>query len=457
MADAPLPIHSYQRVQQGARLVNCYAEQAPINSKTPIKLLGAPGIAEYVEVGDGPVRGMARWDGMLFVVSGMSLYQVSAGGGRTLIGAVLGQGDVLMVPTRVDLVMVTSTGVTYRYDGAALSQITDPDLPDIADADFTDGYLLTITKDSDQFNASELNDSTDWDALQFASAESAPDKLVGIIVDHRQIILAGEDTVEIWWNAGTAGFPFERIPNGALEVGCSAGRSLAKADNGVFWLDDERIVRRLAGLTPQRVSTHGVEEAIGGYDTVSDAVGFVYTIEGHINYVLTFPTQGATWVFDITTGEWHERESYQRTDWRVAHHARIGGVEYVAERDSNRVGILTASANTEWGDPLVMLWTYKTIFGDGRRIKHRRFELTGRTGYVQGGDAPTVTLEKSDDGGLTWQRLPTRSFGGTGQTMARQRWFRLGSAYERTYRAFIGDDVPRCIDATQVDATQGVY
>lgn len=455
MANKDLPIHSYQREQRGARLVNCFAEQSSINQKSPVTVVGAPGIQAWVSVGDGPIRAMGTFDSKLYVVSGGGFYCVESDGDAVQLGSLLITGDVRLIPGRSDmLVIVGTTG--YSFDGVTLSQITDADFPSPKDAAFTDGYMLVIERDTDRFWASELNDSSNWDGLQFATAESAPDKLVGIIVDHRQIILAGGDTVELWWNAGASGFPFERIPNGALEVGCSAGGSLAKADNGVFWLDDERIVRRLSDLTPVRVSQHGVEQAINKYTTVEDAQAFTYTEMGHIFYVLDFPTEQRTWVYDITTQEWHERQSYGVTNWRASAYARAYGKHFVADRNSARVGVLTSQSNAEWGDPLVAQWTYEAIYQDAKRIDHRSLEIVARRG-VGGVTAPLISLEKSDDGGLTWQALPTRSLGAVGQYGARARWFQLGSAFERSYRASISDDVPRFIEATQVSAELGAY
>ena len=436
-------------------MVNCFAEQSAINEKSPVNVVGAPGIRAWTEVGTGPIRAMTDFAGELFVVSGAALYRVDSLGNSFNVGALPALGTVLMVPGRSDLLIVVSnTG--YRFDGSTLAEITDADFPTPKDADFTDGYMLVVERGTDRFWASEINDSSTWDGLQFATAESAPDELNGILVDHRQIVLAGEKTVEIWWNSGASGFPFERIPNGALEVGCSAGRSLAKADNGVFWLDDERIVRRLVDLTPTRISQHGVEEAINGYSVISDAQGFTFTELGHIFYVLDFPTEGRTWVYDATTQEWHERASNGQTGWRVDKYARVYGRHFVTDRSTARIGILEAGTNSEWGDPLTSTWTYKAIFDDGRRIDHSRLEIIARRG--QGGTtAPKVTLEKSDDGGLTWETLPTRNLGAIGNYKARARWFQLGSSFDRSYRASISDDLPRLIEATQYDAQAGVF
>jgi hypothetical protein len=158
-----------------------------------------------------------------------------------------------------------------------------------------------------------LLDGTSVDPLDFASAEGAPDQLISVNVDHREAWLFGTGTIEVWYNAGTADFPLQRIQGAFNELGCAAVYSVAKLDNTLFWLGSDArgsgVVYRAVGYRGERISTHAVEFAIQNYSVISDAVAYSYQQEGHKFYVLTFPTAGATWVFDTSTGAWHERAS----------------------------------------------------------------------------------------------------------------------------------------------------
>jgi hypothetical protein len=117
--------------------------------------------------------------------------------------------------------------------------------------------------------------------------------------------------VEVWYNAGLADFPLARIDGAFMETGCLAPYSVAKLDNSVFWLGSDArgngIVYRNQGYNAQRVSTHAIEWQIQQYNVLNDAIGYSYQQDGHSFYVLTFPTAQATWVFDVSTGAWHER------------------------------------------------------------------------------------------------------------------------------------------------------
>src|SRR5690606_7719900 len=122
-----------------------------------------------------------------------------------------------------------------------------------------DGYFVFRRPDSQMIFNSGLNAVT-FNALDFKSAEGAPDNLNGLIVDHRELFLPGIETSELFYNAkNPTGSPFSRTPNGLLEIGSAAPYGLAKQDNAVFWLASDLSVRRLNGPTPVRVSQHGIE------------------------------------------------------------------------------------------------------------------------------------------------------------------------------------------------------
>jgi hypothetical protein len=159
-----------------------------------------------------------------------------------------------------------------------------------------------------------LFDGASIDPLDFASAEGSPDGLVSLIVDHREAWLFGTNSVEVWYDSGAADFPLTPVQGAFNEVGCIAAFSVAKLDNGIFWLGaDARgrgIVYRANGYTAQRVSTHAVEWQIQQYGNLSDAIAYTYQQDGHSFYVLIFPSANTTWVFDVSTNLWHERAAF---------------------------------------------------------------------------------------------------------------------------------------------------
>ena len=297
------------------RCVNLFPEVIPDGGQTGGFLNRAPGLNLLATVGTGPIRGLWTFNGVGYVVSGTQLYSLTTAYVATLLGTVVGTGPVSMSDNGTQL-FIAANGPGYIYNSitAVFAQITDPDFAGAAIVGYLDGYFVFTQPDSQIFWVTQLLDGSSVDPLDFASAEGSPDGLVSMIVDHAQIWLFGTNSVEVWYDSGAADFPMTRIQGAFNEIGCAAAFSVAKLDNGIFWLGaDARgqgIVYRANGYTGTRVSTHAIEYAIAQYGDISDAIAYTYQQEGHAFYVLTFPTGNATWVYDVSTQAWHERAGF---------------------------------------------------------------------------------------------------------------------------------------------------
>lgn len=456
-----LPVTSYQhrsRPASSARLVNCFAEALPPDAKTPIALIRSPGISSWTTVGSGPIHAMKASNTLLYVVTGTKLYSVNESKTATLLGDIgpVGSNHNVDIEINTDSVVVTNhASGAYVWNGSSFAAISDPDFPGGLDVEFIDNYLTFVEPDSGRFFAAELGSATSFDALDFATAESSPDNLVGHKADHGQLILAGKTSIEIWQNTGAAGFPFERAANGRIEIGCANGKTLAKLDNSVVWVANDYTVRRLEGLTPARISHHGIEQALTDV-TMASGRAYSYSQDGHLFYVLMFTER--TLVYDATTQLWHERQSHGYDYWRAKSHAQFAGVELVGDATSNKIGYLNPEAYDEWGDIQRMEWTYQPIYADGRRAIHDRLEVICEAGVGlstgQGSD-PQMMMEYSDDGGITFQSLPNRSLGAIGRYTDRMIWNGCGSSYQRVYRGAVSDPVKVVISDTQAEVRGG--
>lgn len=454
-----LPIHSYQlrsRPASSARLINCYAEAMPPDAKSPVIIRRAPGVKTWTTAGTGHIVGMHAAHGYLYVVSGSELYRIDAGKAAVLLGDVGTPGNI-DIDSNKDSLVVVNEPLAYYWDGSTFAQISDADFTSrgAGDVEFIDNFMLFREPDSDRIFGSDVGSVTSYDALQFANTDANPDNLNGLKADHRQAICAGPNAIEIFQNTGASGFPFERAINGFVQQGCLVGKTLQKCNQSVHWLADDYTVRRLEGLTPVRISTHSIEQMIAD-STYLSASAFSYSQDGHIFYVLTVP-EGA-FVYDATTGEWHERQSYGKNLWSIRHHAQAFGLNLVGNEGSNAIGVLDPVTYDEFGDVQRMEWTYQPVYADGLLAFHKRLEVRIEAGVGlttgQGSD-PQIMGEASDDGGRTWYSLPNRSIGKTGEYRNRVVWHGLGSARERVYRMAISDPVKAVVTDTLLEVEGG--
>lgn len=309
-------------------MVNLYPEVVPEGGKQPAFLQRVPGFTLRAMIGTGPIRGMWEHGGYLYVVSGSTFYQVSSTFVSTAKGAVAGTGPVSMADNGTQIMIVSDpAGYIYNTSTGVFAQITDPDYPGASVVDYLDGYFVFIQPNSQKLWVTALLDGTSVDPLDFASAEGDPDNIVSMIVDHRQVWLFGNNSTEVWYNAGLSDFPLVRVQGAFNELGCAARYSVAKMNNQVYWLGKDfrgqGIVYVANGYQGERVSTHAVEWQIQQYGNLSDAIGFTYQQDGHSFYVLVFPSAGKTWVYDAATGAWHERAGWSDAWTRYRAQAQV--------------------------------------------------------------------------------------------------------------------------------------
>jgi hypothetical protein len=318
-----LPLASYNLPSRAPqRLVNVWPQKVP--AKDGVELVSVPGTVTAVAL-TGVGRGLHVMGGQLYAVAGETLYLVSATGTATALGTVPGTERLWITDNGLELV----TSTAHVWNGTRVAAIADPDRPAWGAIDSIDGYVVYVESGTQRWGASDLYAATSYDALQYASAEGSGDRLVSLVVDHRQIALLGQSSIELWYDSGQSGFPFERVSGGYLEIGALAPQGVCKGDNSIWWLASDRTIRRLTGSVPQRVSQHGVENAIAEMATVEDCQAFSFTWQGNVLVCFRFPTEGQCFVFNATVGEWHERQSYGSLGWDIVDAAEAYGRVYV--------------------------------------------------------------------------------------------------------------------------------
>jgi hypothetical protein len=432
------------------RMINLFPEIIPEGGKEPGFLNRAPGLRLVITVGTGPIRGLWTFKNVLYVVSGIQLYKVDTNYTVTLLGTVTGTGPVSMSDNGTQLfVAANGPGFIYNANTNVFQQITDPDYPGAVTVSYIDGYFVFNEPNTQKFWVTSIFDGTNINALDFASAEGAPDELVGLIADHREVWLFGTDSVEVWYNSGDPDFPFARIQGAFNELGCAAPYSIAKMDNGLFWLGEDArgqgIVYRANGYTGQRISTHAVEWQIQQYGNISDAIGYTYQQDGHSFYVLIFPSAGKTWVYDVATQAWHERAGFSNGNF-VRHRSNcqvfFDSQVMVGDYENGKIYAFDLDVYADDGQPQKWLRSWRALQTGQNTLKRTahhslQLDIESGVGLVTGqGSDPEVMLRWSDDGGHTWSNEHWVKIGKIGEYGRRAIWRRLGMTQKLRDRVY---------------------
>jgi hypothetical protein len=437
------------------RMVNMYPELVPEGGKSAAFLTRCPGLRRLVAAGSGPIRGLWALKEYLYAVSGDTFYRLSLITTTTrwrieALGTVSGSGPVSISDNGTQIFIACNPeGFIYNSTTEVFAQITDPDFPGAVKVGYLDGYFVFNEPNSARVWVTSLLDGLSVDPLDFASAEGDPDGLVSLIVDHREAWLFGTNSIEVWYDAGLPDFPLQRIQGAFNEIGCEAPYSVAKLDNGLFWLGSDArgrgIVYRANGYTGQRISTHAIEWQIQQYGNLSDAIGYTYQQDGHAFYVLIFPSAQTTWVYDVATQAWHERAGWSngnfvrhRSNCQVVYNNEV----IVGDFENGNIYAFDLDDYSDNGDIQKWLRSWRALPSGTNNLKrtaHHSLQVDCESGVGTNtgqGSNPQMMLRWSDDGGHTWSNEHWTSVGKIGEYYRRVIWRRLGMTLKLRDRVY---------------------
>jgi hypothetical protein len=423
--------------------------------------------------------------------------QTISGVGVTLgtIITAFGTGSGGIGTYTVSVASTVAVGVTMYGLNFSVLPSTDGAFSGANTADIIDNYFVYNNPTTQQFGASDLL-SPISPALSFSLKDGAPDDLVALIVDHREIYLMGEISSEVWTDVGAVPFPFQRIPGTSTQHGIAAPFSLSRLGNSFAYVSrnnrGQAQIMQMQGYVPQRISTHAVENTLAN-QYVGDALSWTYQLEGHEVFVVTFPSLQLTWAYDATTAMWHkwlyttETNEYQRHRGNCC--AVFQGLVIIGDYENGKLYELDKTNYTDDGQNIRRLRRAPHLVTEFQRQYFDELQIqfqpgVGTTGlsrvaqitdtntiylgntytitpsatltievektYILGTqnavstqttDSPQAMLRWSNDGGSTWSNEYWTGVGQLGKYKNRAIWRRLGMARDRIFEVSVTDPV----------------
>ena len=384
-----------------------------------------------------------------------------------------------------------ATGVTMFGLNFSVLPSTDGAFSGANTVDIIDNYFVYNNPTTQQWGASDLLSPISPNT-SYSLKDGAPDDLVALIVDHREVYLMGEISSEVWTDVGTVPFPFQRIPGTSTQHGIAAPFSLYRLGNSFAYVSrnnrGQAQIMQMQGYIPQRISTHAVENTLAN-QYVEDAIAWTYQLEGHEVYVVTFPTLNLTWAYDATTQMWH-KWLYTATDSTYERHrgnccAVFQGLVIIGDYENGKLYQLDRTNYTDDGQTIRRLRRAPHLVTEFQRQYFDELQIqfqpgVGTTGLsatlqqinlqspyvitdmgtltigaldtVYLGEFNTINqfttttnpqamLRWSNDGGSTWSNEHWTSVGQMGKYRNRAIWRRLGQARDRIFEVSVTDPV----------------
>lgn len=383
-----------------------FAEQQvqDAKSKAPVAVWMHPGTAPFASCGKGPVINFTTMNGFVFALTSDALYRLHANGNAEYLGRTSVSANGCSVDNNGTTICWCDGVSGWTWNTAnGVRRITDPQWKPSNTVTYFDTYFVFEQVGTQQFYLSppqwdgtdvpsSATPDKDW---QWASKEATSDLVVAIANVHQQLFIFGEKRCEVWYDAGNSApdFPLQRSFGALIQRGLLAPYTVVLEDNTAFFLGDDLVFYRLNGFVPERVSHHAIESKWQRYTGLEFTRAFSYTIFGHKMIALNFPAAKATWVIDLATKRWHERESWigdnedtSISRWRVncALNNSSSTSEYpeliFGDSVTGRVDRVNNDVFTEFGDTMRALIVGFPFHSDRRRMFMRRFEIDVETG-----------------------------------------------------------------------------
>lgn len=455
-----IPLTKGAYLQDGERAINLYPV---LNAASKwYEFWNTEGLELFSTLSGSPVRGLyvaTNDDTKLYVVAGNRFYKVLTDGSSSVNATTLdtNQGMVEFSDNGTQIMITDGTsGYTYTIATDTLTKIADADFPGGGSNCQVYGYTIVAKPDDEQVNSSDLNDSTAWNALNYANAEGIPDNLRRVVEFSQKIYMFGIISTEVWYYDGGTGFPFERVEGAVLNFGLAAKQSIAKNDQAMYFLartkasEGERVVVEVRGFQAQIVSSQGINELLATLTNTANAEGFAYMREGHSVYELTFPSDDITIVYDSKEGMWHERRSRDANDNEIRHRARgyayFNGDHIVGDFETGKIYKLKSDVYTENGETIIRKLYPPEISDpeDDSRFVITRLKVPMKVGVglVSGqGEDPLLMFRYSKNGGRTWSNEKTASFGKMGEYDKQVVFLMLGQMRRFSTELVVSDPV----------------
>lgn len=441
-----------------------------VGSLVQNSLFFSPGIEQVATMGNGPGRGFNLFDGEFYNVSGGEFYKMDSSFNVTLLGNISGTGRCSLTNNGETIAIQVPGGDGYFYDTTnGLQLITDATYQaaqaqegGVQGVATKDGYFVFTTR-FEAFLSSLVteNGGRNFLGLQFFTAEIKPDPNVRPATIKNELHIIGTDTIERFQNTGSSGQPFQRIDNANIDKGIVAQFAFQEQDNSFAFLGggvgEGVSVWRGGPGSASKISTSAIDFAINQstLETLQDAFAYSYSEDG--NFVLGFTCDDWTFEYNSTASALQGRPVWNRRStnggrWRVNDVADVFGKNIVTDNVDGRIGLMSRSVNTEYGETVKRQFSGAYLSAQGAPLFVSELELRNENGV--GG---SQQLEISIDGGRTFYDMGSISLGDVGNYDARQIWRQLGRVpYQVVFRATVEDPVDSNVLEMVVEAERGM-
>lgn len=392
------------------------------------------GLIELTTSTQGVDRGGIEWDNKHYRVLGSKLVEISSTGTITELGDVGTNGKQVSFAYSADRLAVVSNLNLFYWDKTTFIQVTDPDLGDVYDVVWVDGYFMLT--DGEFLIVTELSDPTQINPLKYGSSEADPDPIIGLEKVANEVYALNRFTIEVFDNVGGSNFPFARIESAQVDRGCIGTHAKCKYLNGIAFLGSGKNESPAIWLginsDSTKISTKEIDRLLQEEGNLEEVV-----LEARIDKTHQFlyiHLSDKTLVYDPSASNvlgvqvWFILDS-NNSQYKAKNFIWVYDKWYFGDPTSNKIGYLDEDISTHFGVPND--WEFQTgiVYNESRGAIIHQLELVAITGNLTNGTIYTSfsldTLNFSQEIGIDVNK--------------RLVWFQQGGMQDRRIQKFRGN------------------
>lgn len=455
------------------RTVNLYLD-IDKDGKKPVSAAIRPGYAQIATLPTGDiVRELSVQNDLLYAVSSDDIYRLDTALTATHINSELSlntsNGFVGIASNANNQILFVdgADGYLYKNSDSTFAKIVATHFPANPSAcAVLDGYFIVNKSGTNENYASSENDGTSWSIESSArrfDLTYKTDQVIAYQTFNGVLYVFGKRCAEVWSNVGASGaVPFRRNNSLSLEYGCAAVGSLDANHGMLAWLastDEGRgAIMMTTGGRPQAISTKALDDVIHDYSVISDAIGYIYEIKGHVFYDITFPTAGKTWTYDFSNQGWAEKYELNNGRYIANCHAFYAGKHLLGQYNGRNLYELSSKHCTDNGKAIPWLRVSKHLSSPTyNRMQLSMFQIDMMVGRADENGvyaSPELFYSVSRDGGVTYSQPKRRTYTQSGTYRARTKLYQRGIARNFTFKLEGFSKVPLRILGAAIDARE---
>lgn len=440
-----------------------------------------PGLSEYADTTRTQIYGLfvanTLTEERCFAVADNYLYEINSDGTVTNRGQmadmvpsskvymeVNGNGELLIAHSSATYYLTLSTNV--------LTKVTDADFPgNVTSLTYASGYFIITS--GGRVYYSDLNSAANWTASSVFTPIARADNTTTVIAWRDDIYCFGSETIEIYINDGTS--PFSKMPKSTIFVGLVAPESIVTFKDGFIFLGKTKYGQHevyfyngqdfislsnpinwfvndpsvIGGVTWDNLTEFTWDQwfELWGASTITSYSVVQQNKEGHVFYFLTIPFLSTTYVYDVISKEWTERQSLNpnsstQAEFRGRFATNFLGNDLWADIYTGKILKEDYAIATENGSAITRTAISGIMSEENKNISIYSLEIDCNSGVgliATPATSPTISLYVSKDGGNTYGSAKSLTVGASGSYTQRAYTTKLGTARNWVFKLVVTD------------------